>query len=147
MKKGQLAPLKPVLPPTQTQIDNIIPELTDRWARTTLMALERAEQAIKEGNGLQAKYWGTFGGIGTDKIMPLKGMPTHVVSNIHLHRVDLGPLLDRMAISARVVERHYKKGYLAPVTHPYLDLAKDDGYADDAVLAPSDTVHDDQAAR
>lgn len=97
--------------PTAEKVANVIPELTDKWSRTTLMALERLEQAIADGDGLGSKYWATAAGIGTDKIMPLKGMPTQIVSNLHAHRHEIGDVMDKLAIAARVLTRHEQKGY------------------------------------
>ncbi len=97
--------------PTAEKVANVIPELTDKWSRTTLMALHRLEEAIAGDDGLGAKYWATAAGIGTDKIMPLKGMPTQIVSNLHAHRHEIGDVMDKLAVAARVLTRHEQKGY------------------------------------
>jgi len=116
-----------LLAPTEEQVKGVIGELDQRWSRSTLKALDRLDQAIDGDNGLAAKYWATVSGIGTDKILPIRGMPTTIVSNIHEFRADIGPLMDKLAGAARVLQQHVKKGYKpadvlpGPALSQYLD--------------------------
>ena len=43
------------------------------------------------------------GGIATEKALLAAGQPTEIVANVHAHRHEIGPLMDRLAQAARVL--------------------------------------------
>ena len=100
-----------LVPPTPDQVKHVVSELDQRWSRTALKALDRFEQAVDAGDGLQSKYWGVSAGISTEKTLLIRGVPTQVVTNIHEVRVSMPEIMEKLAIAARVLSTHQRKGY------------------------------------
>lgn len=114
----QLAALKGI---TADERSNIVGELDKRWCAHAMDNLQRAQEAAAAGKSFDARNWTWAAGVATDKVFAIREIPTHIVSNIHEHRVDLSGVMDKLAGAARVLDEHRKRGYqpiLARVTQP-----------------------------
>jgi len=89
--------------PTAAQIANVTDVLEHRWASNALMVQDRYTQSIERDDHNAASKWALAGAISTDKILVLKGRPTEIIANLHAHRHDMAPLMDKLASAARSI--------------------------------------------
>jgi hypothetical protein len=95
------------------QRGNIIDELDQRWCAHALNNLQRAEEATAAGKSFDARNFTWAAGVSTDKVFAIREIPTDTVRHLHAHRVDLAPMLDKLAAASRVLDVHARKGYLS----------------------------------
>lgn len=104
----QLAALKGI---TADERSNVVKELDQRWVDHAFDNLQRAREATQAGKSFDARNWTWAAGVATDKVFAIREIPTHVVSNIHEHRVDLTHVMDKLASAARVLTQHRARGF------------------------------------
>ena len=93
--------LPAIKPPTPAQIATVTDVLEHKWSSNALSIQDRLTQAIDAGDASSAQRWAISGGISTEKVLLLKGRPTEIIANLHAHRHELGPLMEKLAIAAR----------------------------------------------
>ena len=134
-RKGGHLPLeqpKPLAYASPETVSAVLPNLEEQWSRNALGLQQRLRESIEANDALNAVRWATAGGISTDKTLLLKGRPTEIVANLHAHRHELVDVMDKLAIAARVLSTHQRKGYArvipsgadVPVSHLPLDAPK-----------------------
>jgi len=118
----------PVLYVAPEALSNVLGELEHKWSHNALTAQERLTQAIDRDDALNAERWAKTAGISTEKTLLMKGRPTEIVANLHAHRHEIGDVMDKLAVAARVLSNHRRKGYanvVEPVSHLPLASPKD----------------------
>ena len=132
---------KPLLAPTRDEITTVLDGLEHKWSSNALGVQQRFTEAIARDDASSAQRWAVAGGISTEKVLLMKGRPTEIVANLHAHRIDLAPLMDKLAASARILDQHKGKGYLTrhlPADVPAKASASASGQSADEVRhAPS----------
>ena len=109
------APAKALVPVTSAQAAQVLPLLEDKWSVNALGVQQRFAEAVERDDAAAAQKWAIAGGISTEKVLLMKGRPTEIVGNLHLHRHDMSQVMDKLAQAARVVQVHAKRGYHQPV--------------------------------
>jgi len=95
-------PALPALkPPTQAQIATVTDGLEYKWSHNALAIQDRLTQAVELGDAAQAQRWAIAAGISTDKVLVLKGRPTEIIANLHAHRHDMAPLMDKLSAAIK----------------------------------------------
>ena len=82
-------------------------ELVSMWQQSALGALDEIELRRREGT-LTPQDWKNLsvaGAVSTEKTFLAAGQPTEIVANLHAHRHDLGPLMDRLQATLRGAAR------------------------------------------
>jgi hypothetical protein len=110
--KAAQEPMKALAGITPAQRGNIIDELDQRWCAHALNNLQRAEEATAAGKSFDARNFTWAAGVSTDKVFAIREIPTDTVRHLHAHRVDMGPMLDKLAAASRVLAHHDRRGYL-----------------------------------
>ncbi len=95
----QPKPLAHVAPEALT---GVLSGLEDKWSRNALGVQQRFGEAIARDDAQAAQKWAIAAGISTEKVLLMKGRPTEIVANLHAHRHELGDVMDKLAIAARV---------------------------------------------
>lgn len=96
--------------------------LTAAWQQRAFAALDEMELRQREGTltPRDSKDLAIAGGICTEKALLAAGQPTEIVANLHAHRHELGPLMDRLAQVMRV----------SPMVRPAVNLPSYQGRTD-----------------
>ena len=125
MSRARIAALvpvsKPYVAPTSAQVQQVLPELEQRWSINALSVQQRLHEAVERDDAASAQKWAIAGGISTEKVLLMKGRPTEIVANLHAHRHELGDIAAKLAIAASVQARHVQRGYNVRNTLPIVD--------------------------
>ena len=80
-------------------------DLVASWQQVAYGALDEIELRQREGtlSPRDGKDLAIRGGIATEKALLAAGQPTEIGANVHVHRHEIGPLMDRLAQAARVL--------------------------------------------
>src|SRR3990167_5067156 len=97
-------------------------DLVASWQQVAYGALDEIELRQREGTltPIDGKDLAIRGGIATEKALLAAGQPTEIVANVHAHRHEIGPLMDRLAQAARVLSVRAKE----PATLPHSSSSK-----------------------
>lgn len=110
-------------------------ELVAGWQQSALGVLDEIELRRREGT-LTPRDWKDLtiaGGVSTEKALLAAGQPTEIVANMHAHRHDVSPLMDKLAAAARVLVTHQRRDRVKITQSPA---------ADDAPLTHIDTMRE-----
>ena len=117
MKSAKPVPtLKPLAYVSPEARQNVLGALEDKWSTNALGIQQRLDEAIARDDASASQKWAIAAGISTEKVLLMKGRPTEIIANLHAHRHELSPLMDKLASAARVLDVHTRKGYARPVT-------------------------------
>ena len=83
-------------------------DLVASWQQVAYGALDEIELRQREGtlSPRDGKDLAIRGGIATEKALLAAGQPTEIVANVHAHRHEIGPLMERLMIAGRVLASH-----------------------------------------
>jgi hypothetical protein len=110
---------------------NVLGHLEDKWSTNALSIQQRLSESVERDDASAAQKWAIAAGISTEKVLLMKGRPTEIIANLHAHRHELSPLMDKLASAARVLDVHVRKGYRPVVS---LDTR-------DPKVSPGEIVH------
>lgn len=112
-------PLAHVSPETLT---GVLGHLDERWSRNALGVQQRFSEAVERDDASAAQKWAIAAGISTEKVLLMKGRPTEIVANLHAHRHEISDVMDKLAVAARVLSVHQRKGYVNSTRSGHVSL-------------------------